>query len=264
LTLSKQCCNIITLKPTKRNAMETEIRHPMEIIKALNQVMAKVGYVQKKDKNDFHKYTYASEGALLEVLRPAMIEAGLVLIPSGKSISEIDTHGITHIELEYTLAHISGAVWPDKIVAYGEGGDKNKNGVGDKGAYKAITGANKYLLFKLFQIETGDDPEADGKRDLKDKGADKGKGKPAPRAEKQAPKRMASDFISEDQVVRFHTIKKAYGWTDSAAKSLLAKYSLTSTKDIPAWGKYTDIIEELKKGMDGKGKPTPPEEKAPE
>jgi hypothetical protein len=53
-------------------------------------------------------------------------------------------------------------VWPHKVRAIGTGNDKNKNGVGDKGTYKALTGANKYLLFKLFQIETGDDPEKDG------------------------------------------------------------------------------------------------------
>ena len=44
------------------------------------------------------------------------------------------------------------------IIAAGCGGDRNKNGVGDKGLYKALTGANKYMLFKLFQIETGNDP----------------------------------------------------------------------------------------------------------
>ena len=37
--------------------------------------------------------------------------------------------------------------------------DRNKNGVGDKGIYKAITGANKYALLKLLQLATGDDPE---------------------------------------------------------------------------------------------------------
>jgi hypothetical protein len=61
--------------------------------------------------------------------------------------------------MEYTLIHKDGDIWPSVICAAGQGGDKNKNGVGDKGLYKAITGANKYLLFKLFQIETGDDPE---------------------------------------------------------------------------------------------------------
>ncbi len=65
------------------------------------------------------------------------------------------------MRVEYTLAHISGETWPTPLVAQGCGNDKNsKGGVGDKGCYKAITGANKYMLFKLFQIETGDDPES--------------------------------------------------------------------------------------------------------
>jgi hypothetical protein len=135
------------------------------ITKALHQVMSQVSYVQKTGKNTFHNYKYAGEAALLEALRPAMIEAGLILIPSVEAVSPIDEHGITTIRVEYTLAHKDGDIWPHKIVAAGAGGDKNKNGVGDKGLYKAITGANKYLLFKLFQIETGDDPEADSDHD---------------------------------------------------------------------------------------------------
>lgn len=132
-----------------------------KITQALHQVMSSVGYVQKTGKNAFHGYKYAGEADLLEKLRPAMLEAGLLLIPSVESVSAIDEHGITHIRMAYTLVHKDGDVWPEKIYAAGEGGDKNKNGVGDKGLYKAITGANKYLLFKLFQIETGDDPERD-------------------------------------------------------------------------------------------------------
>jgi hypothetical protein len=38
----------------------------------------------------------------------------------------------------------------------GEGQD-----AGDKGPYKAMTGAQKYALMKTFMIPTGDDPEAD-------------------------------------------------------------------------------------------------------
>lgn len=132
-----------------------------EIAAALHEVMGKVGYVQKTKRNAFHGYNYAGEGDLLEVLRPAMIDAGLILIPSMAESTGIDEYGNTRVVVEYTLAHKSGAVWPDKIRAVGCGNDKNKNGVGDKGIYKALTGANKYLLFKLFQIETGDDPEKD-------------------------------------------------------------------------------------------------------
>lgn len=134
----------------------------IEILKALNAVMSEVGYVQKGGKNQFHNYRYAGEADLLEKLRPAMVKHGLILIPSGAERSPIDEHGNTHVAIDYTLAHVSGAVWPEKIRAFGSGNDRNsKGGVQDKGTYKAITGANKYLLFKLFQIETGDDPEKD-------------------------------------------------------------------------------------------------------
>lgn len=132
------------------------------IIQALNAIMTDVSYVQKSSKNDFHGYKYASEATLLESLRPAMIKHGLVLIPSVSNVSPIDQFGNTTLMVEYTLAHVSGEIWPDKITSVGCGNDRAKSGaVGDKGVYKAITGANKYLLFKLFQIETGDDPEKD-------------------------------------------------------------------------------------------------------
>lgn len=42
----------------------------------------------------------------------------------------------------------------------GQGAD-----TGDKGLYKAMTGAEKYFLMKTFLVSTGDDPEADEKVD---------------------------------------------------------------------------------------------------
>lgn len=136
-----------------------------KIAAALHQVMTKVSYVQKTGKNTFHGYKYAGEADLLDKLRPAMIEAGLMLIPSQREASNPDAHGNVNVQIEYTLIHKDGDVWPEKIAAFGCGNDMSpKTGrIGDKGLYKAITGANKYLLFKLFQIETGDDPEVDNK-----------------------------------------------------------------------------------------------------
>lgn len=131
-----------------------------KIAKALMDVMRKVSYVQRTGKNSFHNYTYAGETDLLDKLRPAMMEAGLMLLPSVQHVSPIDDFGNTHVQVAYTLIHQDGDIWPEKLVAAGTGNDKAKNGtVGDKGVYKAITGANKYLLFKLFQIATGDEPE---------------------------------------------------------------------------------------------------------
>ncbi len=145
--------------------MDAPLVYPAKILASLHAVMGAVGYVQKKGKNTFQNYKYAGEGNLLEVLRPAMVENGLLLIPSHRQINPIDENGITLACVEYTLAHKDGDVWPEKIVVYGAGGDKNSKGVGDKGLYKALTGANKYLLFKLFQIETGDDPEKESEQD---------------------------------------------------------------------------------------------------
>ena len=171
------------------------------IITALNKVMDEAKYVQKNAENKFHGYKYASEAALLETLRPAMIKHGLVLIPSVSNASAIDEHGNTLVSIEYTLAHISGEVWPDKITAVGCGNDRARNGtVGDKGVYKAITGANKYLLFKLFQIETGDDPEKDETvaPPAQDKAEDSVAKKPAPKTQTKsgiAPIAYADNFV---------------------------------------------------------------------
>ena len=171
------------------------------IITALNKVMDDAKYVQKNSENKFHGYKYASEAALLETLRPAMIKHGLVLIPSVRNVSSIDEHGNTIVTVEYTLAHTSGEIWPDKITAVGFGNDRARNGtVGDKGVYKAITGANKYLLFKLFQIETGDDPEKDETvaPQEEDKSKDSPVKKPAPKAQTKsgiAPITYADNYV---------------------------------------------------------------------
>ncbi len=105
-----------------------------KIAQALHQVMSSVSYVQKTGNNAFHNYKYASEADLLEKLRPAMLEAGLLLIPSISKVTAVDEHGITTVIMEYTLAHRDGDIWPHKIGAAGQGVDRNKNGVGDKGS----------------------------------------------------------------------------------------------------------------------------------
>jgi len=133
-----------------------------KIATALHNVMAKVTYVQKGSENKFHNYKYVSESDLLEKLRPALIEEGLILIPSVEMVRPMDEHGNTVVDMRYEIVHKDGDFWPHLIRISGCGNDRAKNGsVGDKGLYKAITGANKYFLFKLFQIETGDDPERD-------------------------------------------------------------------------------------------------------
>ena len=114
--------------------------------------------VAKTGRNDFHGYDYATEADVVESVRPHMVENGLMLIPHVDNVSQ-DQHGNTNIIVNYRLYHVSGEFIEFNVAA--SGNDKNRNGVGDKGIYKAMTGASKYALLKLFSLATGDDPEKD-------------------------------------------------------------------------------------------------------
>lgn len=163
-----------------------------KILTALAKVMEKAAYVQKTGRNDFQNYSYATEADLLAVLRPAMLEEGLLLIPSLHSYTNIDEHGNTTITMDYTLAHTSGEIWPEKIRGIGQGNDRARSGaVGDKGVYKALTGCHKYVLFKLFHIATGDDPEVGNEVDK-----DESRAAP-PTVTKKPPEHMYEDRSGE-------------------------------------------------------------------
>jgi hypothetical protein len=198
------------------------------IADALHEVMGKVAYVQKDATNDFHKYRYVSEMKLLDALRPAMVDVGLMLIPSFESGALDHATGNTDIIMSYTLMHKSGAVWPEKIRVPGCGNDKNSKGIGDKGVYKAMTGANKYLLFKLFQIATGDDPEVDA----------------AP--QQAATKQLHHDELvetylqaSQHMVNNFTTSEELKAWWNDAIED---RASLGLVKGNPAYDKLVETV----------------------
>ena len=126
------------------------------ISKKIIAVMRDVGYVQKAGHNDFQNYKYATEADAVAALRPAMITHGLCMIPSVESVNQ-DEWGNTNVLMHYRIFDEEGNFLSFR--AAGSGNDKNSKGVGDKGIYKALTGASKYALLKTFLMETGDDPE---------------------------------------------------------------------------------------------------------
>jgi len=147
---------------------QAQFVYPASIIKALCKIMGDCGTVKKSGKNKFHNYDYATDEDLVGMVRPLMAKHGLVLIPSLAGMPQVEAvqtkNGTaTHVSImmEYTLASVSedgktGEVWPEKIRTFGEAIDN-----GDKGFYKASTGANKYTIFRLFQLAAGDDTERD-------------------------------------------------------------------------------------------------------
>lgn len=121
------------------------------ILTKLHIIMSKVDFIVKDKTNTFHGYDYASESAIKETLHKLLVEHKVLFTLSAQNLRRNDT--LTDIDFEYGFYDIeSGEVFKGTFVGTGE--DKL-----DKGTYKAITGALKYILTSTFLIPTGDDPE---------------------------------------------------------------------------------------------------------
>lgn len=142
------------LKPLVDDAaLEATLDPEISLYAKLAQVTAEVGYVQKRGYNDFHKYAYVTEADLVDAVREKLAARNVILIPSAPSVTR--EGNLTTVTMSFTFC--DGDSNQTLTVEWaGTGEDK-----GDKGLYKAYTGAVKYFLMKTFLIPTGDDPEAD-------------------------------------------------------------------------------------------------------
>jgi hypothetical protein len=138
------------------------------LIIKLSEVMGEMAHVKKEGFNKAQNYKFVRETDVAE-------KASELL--SARHIWIHQTVLEESMEPLYTTA--SGAqMWLTKIkIAFkffdGDTGEETDPQVfagygadtGDKGVYKAMTGAEKYFLLKSFLVSTGDDPEADEKVD---------------------------------------------------------------------------------------------------
>lgn len=148
---------------------------PKALALKLALVMGEVSRIPKKGYNDYHKYHYVLESDVLDSVREALVKHRVVILPTLLSSRR---HGdLTEVDLQFTIIDgDSGDTYASMFT--GSGSDK-----GDKGVYKAYTGAYKYYLMKLFMIPTGDDPEREDQTDERPAK----KGKPAPKAKPEPP-----------------------------------------------------------------------------
>ena len=133
------------------------------IYQTILNIRGKVSSVLKKGTNEYHKYNYATINDVLHEVRDYCNEEGLLIYPSGISDLLPSKEGqVESFTMSYTLATEDGSKIDVTVRCSGE--DK-----GDKKAYKANTGALKYLFIQLFLMPTEDDPENDktGKSDDK-------------------------------------------------------------------------------------------------
>jgi ERF superfamily len=132
------------------------------LARKLAHILGEVGKVEKTGYNAFHKYNYVTENDLVYAVRSKLAEANVFVFTS---VEEQTTEIITAADGKQSLlskvvtlhTFVDGDSGESFAVkSQGQGSDN-----GDKGGYKAITGAMKYFLYKCFMIPTGDDPEGD-------------------------------------------------------------------------------------------------------
>lgn len=151
---------------------------PTSIYGKLALATSLIGQIKKSGRNTFHNYTYARESDLVEAIRPLLSELGLwiwwslysdpekgfvhherVSLSKKKDGVTNEVESLTVITGEFCFIDEAGNESKHQIMM-GYGDDNS-----DKGLYKALTGMEKYFLFKSFLVSTGDDPEADTRSD---------------------------------------------------------------------------------------------------
>lgn len=140
--------------------MSNEIKTNTLFMKLAN-ILGQISYVQKDGRNEYFKYNYVTEAALTNEIRGKLADAGIFVFTSisGQATIEVPAKNgveyLTTVTTEHTFVDgETGASF--SVQSQGQGRD-----AGDKGVYKAITGAMKYFLYKNFMVPTGDDPEKD-------------------------------------------------------------------------------------------------------
>lgn len=133
-----------------------------KILGKLHAIMTELDYIQKDKKNTFHGYNYASEKAIKEAVHAQLVKHKVIFLLSTSNVRReafVTDKGkrgaVTDLDASYKFYDTESGEFVEGTFT-GCGDD-----AADKGTYKAITGAIKYILTTTFLIPTGDDPEED-------------------------------------------------------------------------------------------------------
>jgi hypothetical protein len=161
---------------TKMNKNETTTQSARPsattLVAKLAKVMAETRWVEKKGRNSFFNYDYAKESDILDAVRTKLADHGIFVFTSIESTDFKETGKRTRDGSPVNLVFVKTkhTFWDgetgETIEVFGSGCGEDS---GDKGIYKAITGAMKYFISKNFLISTGDDPEKDEDADKKER-----------------------------------------------------------------------------------------------
>ncbi|MGV6875883.1 ERF family protein [Pseudochelatococcus sp. B33] len=208
---------------------------PTNIISAIAKIIGEVGSVEKRGKNDFHRYMYATAADLFHALQPLLAKHGVVIFQNEVGREFIANESAIAVDYDFTIAHSSGEVWPHPIRQTGVAAAKNtKGGFDDKALNKAHTAARKYFLLAMFQVPTGDYDDADADED-----------KPAANGRGNSGSRQSADQKPQDRQQSSAPRDPSPGEKGVKAAMLYAISLAESEADLADWYKDTKTQEAL-------------------
>lgn len=125
----------------------------MSLHAKLLAVMKEVRSLKKRGHNSEQGYAYVTEADTVTALRRALVKRDVLVIP--RVLNQSQQGFLVMVTMTFTFVDVDTN---ETLVCEWAGAASDKH---DKAIWKAITGAQKYLLLKLFMIPTFDDPERD-------------------------------------------------------------------------------------------------------
>lgn len=212
-----------------------------KLIKKLAAIMHEVKRIPKNGFNSFNKYNYATESDVQDHVRDFLAERHVMMI-SDVVEHDVREHTNRSNKIEYINMVKLAVTFMDgetgetlTFHSVGEGQDS-----GDKGYYKAITGAQKYAIMKAFMIPTGDDPEQDRKGDKpNDSNQSKPPNKPPYKKPASQQQNQGAPPKKDDPAPRVATMQQKNHITKASKE--LAQLRGKTVADVLAALKITDV-----------------------
>ncbi len=129
-----------------------------KIFQKLFDIQKDIGVLNKEGKNTSQGYNYLSDEQLTPTIKKLLEKHKVRFNPTGMDIIGITPSPkgnqlIFNVRVGYTFVDLDSG---EELQGSGIGSGADPT---DKGIYKAITGAIKYVFIKQFLIPTQDDPE---------------------------------------------------------------------------------------------------------
>lgn len=158
----KEIADKVVMAAEERASPRLRIPMPPEIAKAIIGVMGEIGTIEKKGINTHFNYRFAAVGDILAKVTPLMAKHGIDVFPIETSRKFLAEHKTLEVTYEMLIFHESGVQWEERPpqTAYANA-INSKGGFDDKVLNKCHTAARKYFILALFNIPTGDIPDAD-------------------------------------------------------------------------------------------------------